>query len=656
MKIMARKILTIYSLVFFLSVFSTVVCHAVSTEQLVLIKNGVSNYEVVVDVKAAEGAKQAANELVRLLVKSTGVKLQIVHEATNGRKQIVIGNHKMAADAGINAASLDMDSYIMRILDGDLYLVGRDDELQPFYLLNTKQSASAGSYFAVIDFCRRFLNARWYMPGPLGEELERHDELSVPANLNESKAPFFKIRSIDVAETKTAKRENNLRKQGYLDGSYFDAEIADVVQHWGRHLRLGSNYQLKLEHAWHKWLPAEKAGKFAPQAYGKSNPEYFAVPGGNNGRYYYGADKAHGGQLCICNPDVARVVANNIIGYAKKTGERVFSLSPNDGAWECKCECCKKWEEVNKEGSSVLTDKVLEFSNQVADLVKASIPDAQFGWYAYQWTQQPPLKQKIDNTIHISDVYNGLAYRFYDKNEKEHIEKTIRQWRSHVDSMVLTSYYTFYGNYSLPWSTPDILKWLFENIRTADRSSGLRMNYALLDFAPVGVLGADPWILSELLWDPDQSVDQLETQYYTEAFGADAGGLIKQYFLLIRESMKDVINRQEFVGARHIKKYIIPAYGKVRSQCHSLIEQAVKAVASADSRYRWRVDRVARGWQLTEYTLDAMMAEKQGRYNDVAEIQRKRKLLLNDEESRFALAPASLDHHEVYNPITRKRD
>lgn len=618
---------------------------------LVLVERGKSQYEIVVDSRAVEGVREAAKEFQRLVEKAAGVRLPIVQQPTRGRPSIVIGSHRLATKAGVTDLGLVNDSYRIRAVSGNLYLVGKDDAVLGFYTLNNNQSASAGSYYAVLEFARRYLHARWYMPGPLGEEVPSSSRLAVPADLKLEVSPRFPIRSIDVAMSKSRERQERLMQQGDLPRIYYDEETARAASVWGRHLRLGNNFQLTLQHAWHQWLPAETPTKYSPNAYGRSHPEYFAVPGGKNGKYYYGSDNAHGGQVCMSNPAVAIEIARNIIAYARNTTERSFSLSPNDGDWECASSCCGTW--VDRMGQKELsqTDQVLVFSNRIAEQVLKEIPDARFGLYAYHETVAPPKQVRANPHIDISDVYNGWPYLYRLPEKRATVESQMRGWRNATESVVLTTYYTFEGNYSLPWSSYDALAWMIGLLAQYPSSAGIRMNFAQLDPAPMGMTGPDPWLLSELLWDPSQSPESLRAEYFVGAFGPKAGPLLQKYFDVINGAMVSAVPTIPYKEANTQRDYIVPVYGSVRTECRSLIAAATAAVRNEDERLRWRVDRIARGWRLAEITLDALAAEKAGDGKLADSQWTIRDQLLAEPASGLALAPASVAYFQKLAPL-----
>jgi len=622
---------------------------------LTIISKGSTRYEILTDIGGSDGVREAAAELQRLIKKATGVLLPIVHAPTATNHQIVVGAHDLAAKSGITDMGLAYDSYRIKATNGNIYLVGRDDARLPFYVLNNNQSASAGTYFAVIDFARRFLQARWYMPGPLGEEVGQLTSVSIPADLEITGKPYFRIRFLDIASTKTREYEEKLFAQGQIKRRYFDPEIADASTRWGRHLRLGNNFPLAVEHSWYQWLPAETPNRWSPTVYGRSHPEYYAVPGGKNGHYYTGSDNAHGGQLCIQRPEVARALADNVVAYARRSGERAFSLSQNDGYWECAGVCCGGSLTGNINSGAATTASVLRFDNDVAAIVLREIPDARFGVYAYSWTLEPPSDVQANAAIDISDVYNGMPYEYQLPAQRANMERLIRRWRGVAGSVTLTTYYMFDGNYSLPWSTLNVQEWMIKLLREYPSSAGVRMNYVQHDFPPMGVVGPDPWVLSELLWDPTQSVQQLQNEFYQGAFGPKAAILIQEYFATIAASMQKTISAMPYTGNMGVPAYITPGYADIREKCRALIDRAVTAVSSEDERYRWRVDQIARGWRLTEITLDALAASRLGPTERAKALWTERRRLLTDPASLLSLAPAGNDMTQHGVPLTPER-
>jgi hypothetical protein len=637
---------------------------AQSNQELVLVDHGKSDYEIVRADKCPQDVAIAAKELQRLIKKTTGATLPIVQKPTAGQRQIVIGADPLAKEAGLSVEGMSPDSLRMISRGNRIFLIGPDED-GALYRLNNNKSTSAGSYFAVIEFARKFLHARWYMPTALGEEAPQLDALRVPANLDVTEKPALERRYILSTGSFNEKVMDRYRRLGYLKtGVYIPKNNLEATQ-WGRRMMLGNNFEFQISHSWFQWMPAEKPNQWSPQAYGKSHPDWYALVTKRQGPYrageretrYYGAGGTHGGELNVSNEAMRAQFAANIIAYAKKTGERVFSLSPNDGGPQCDCAECRKWGwgADPTQGHPTLTDRMIRFANDVARRVKKEIPDVQLGFYAYSDYITPPTQQTADPSITISFVRNLMPFLYYSPGERQKIEADIRGWQTRTSRMNFTSYYTGYGFWSMPWSSPDVKGWWLQTLQSYPSAKGCYLAYAeYYDPPAMGVVGPDPWIAARLMWDPSQAVADLEKQWYQGCFGPQIAPIIQEYFKTIHDSLAKTIHDHPFDGIKMAREYVA-AYQPIRPQCHALIDQAVQLAAKMPERYQWRVDRIARGWKLAELTLDAIDVARDVRSHPADQGLRQKALkatqarwdLLHDSASQFALMPNAAEDFDA---------
>ncbi len=642
---------------------------ALASPQLTLVDHGKSDYEIVHAAKSPQGVSVAAKELQRLIQKTTGAKLPIVQQPTAGRAQIVIGADPLAKQADISADGLPPDGFRMIAREGRIFLIGQDEEGE-LYRLNNNKSTSAGSYFAVIEFAREFLHARWYMPTELGEETAHLEVLRVPADLDVTKKPALERRYILSTGTFNEKVMARYKRLGYLKaGVYIPQNNVEATQ-WGRRMKLGNDIQFRVSHSWFQWMPAMKPTEWSAGAYGQSHPDWYALVKEKKGPYnageretrYYGPDKAHGGELNVSNEAMRAQFAANIIAYAKKTGERVFSLSPNDGGPQCQCDECRKWGWGTDptQGHPTMTDRMIRFANDIARRVKKEIPDAQFGFYAYSDYITPPTEQTADPSITISFVRNLMPFLYYSPGQKEEIEANILGWQKKTSRMNFTTYYTGYGFWSLPWSTIDVKGWWLGTLGRYPSAKGSQLAYAeYFDPPAMGVVGPDTWVAAHLMWDPSQSPAELENQWYQGCFGPQVGPIIQEYFKTIHDSMARTIHDHPFVKIRSAREYVEAGYRPIRQRCRTLIDQAVELAAKMPERYQWRVDRIARGWKLAELTLDAIDAARaagnrpadQGLRQKALKATQARWDLLHDPASQFALMPNAAEDFDGRVPL-----
>lgn len=626
--------------------------------ELLLINNGKSDYEIIC-AEGTSSAREGAKELQNLIKLVSGVSLPIKKELTEGKHAIVIGQHSLADSAGINSNTLKKDGFIIRVNGENIFLVGNDKDLNNFFSWSPFiESSNAGSFFAVSEFARRFLGIEWYMPGPKGMKWDKLTTIKVPDNLNIKEEPHFKQRMIEgVWLTRTNRK-------------YYRKDIAEQCQKWGRHMLLGNGKFVPFQHAWFMFIPADKPARFSEKAFGKTNPEYFALVDGVRNNFY--RRWHHGGQLCTSNPDVIKHYSDNIIKYSKKKGVKAFSLSGNDGGGHCQCVNCTALDGKDPiTGEKVMADRLLTFCNKIAESVEQEIPDSRLGVYAYQDTRHPPVVPiKIHKNVYISDVYNMLPNLWYSgPKERERIIRDIKTWREQAKHVTLQTYYNIYGNWSLPWDTSAVIGEVVKIISKYQSSDGMMFNNCRYFGLTPGADGAQLWVLSKLLWNPNQSSAKLQKQFYQGAFGKKAGPYIEEYFNTINKSMIKTMKAHPMdwlkpSGALECT-YPEKAYMPIRKQCRALIDKAVEAAKSENNRIQWRVDRIARNWKFTELTLDAILFERMARtgtYKDQGltqeEVWKKatgsgkaRRAMVNDPENYYAIAQGSVNECSYIRPL-----
>jgi Domain of unknown function (DUF4838) len=640
-----------------------------SAADLVLVDKGKSDYEIIRADNTPASAVEGAKELQALIRTVTGATLPIKQTPTAGKKSIVIGAHPLAKAAGITAAGLKKDGFTMRVVGQNLFLVGNDKDARGFFGWSPFiESSHAGSYFAVIEFARRYLGVEWYMPGPNGMAWKSKSALGVPANLAVKEEPRFMRRMIEGAWLTRPKQR--LVDRGILKRIYYRKDIARECEVWGRRMLLGNDKFVPFQHAWFMFMPAKEANRWSDKAYGKTNPEYYALVNGKRTNSYRGT--RHGGQLCTSNPDVIKIYADNIIRHGKNTGSTGFSLSPNDGGGMCECANCKALDSKDPvTGESVLADRMLRFSNQVAEQVARGIPDARLGVHAYGTTRHPPVASlDIHKNVYVSDVYNMLPNLWHSGPEQRgRIIRDLSVWRKQAKHVTMSSYYNIYGHWSLPWDTTDVVGEVTKILAKYDSSDGMVMNNCRYFGLAPGVDGARLWVLARLLWNPNQSTAKLQKQFYSGAFGPEAGRHIEEYFNVINRSMIRAMKQRPMdwtnpSGALECT-YPMTAYLPILEECRALIDKAVAAAAKENERIQWRVDRVARGWRFAELTMDAaryarMATSGKDREKglSLSDVWQKattagqlRRAMVNDPENYYAIGQGSVDECTRQRPL-----
>jgi len=129
-----------------------------------------------------------AHELREAIREATGATLELVAEPpAPGQPAVVIGDCAESRAAGIDAAKIPAEGFVVRTAPNRIYLVG---STRP--VLGGRPND--GAAWAVADFLERFVGVRWYWPVELGgRSVPRTGSLTVPPSYYRDQ-PVFRLR------------------------------------------------------------------------------------------------------------------------------------------------------------------------------------------------------------------------------------------------------------------------------------------------------------------------------------------------------------------------------------------------------------------------------------------------------------------------------
>jgi len=148
----------------------------------------------VADRTPSATLKRLVGEMVEVIRLSTGVTLKQVAEAPPADKSaIVIGDCGETRKAGIEAAKIPIEGFVVKTAANRVYLVGSTQKL-PAGSTRWASWSNEGSAWAVADFLERFAGARWYWPAELGGRTITCDTSLVIPPAHYSDRPVFRLR------------------------------------------------------------------------------------------------------------------------------------------------------------------------------------------------------------------------------------------------------------------------------------------------------------------------------------------------------------------------------------------------------------------------------------------------------------------------------
>jgi Domain of unknown function (DUF4838) len=298
---MSIKLSSFYSLlIIFIFVCSS--CGS-NGQDIRLVRNGTSEYVIVIPAKPIPVEEKAANVLAKYIRQISGVDIEIVKEERSiSSGAIFIGNTKAAANAHFD--KLLPAAFLLKARGKNIIIQG---------------GAGKGVLFGVYTFIENYLGCRKPADGPA--IVPNKKSITIPADLDEEQAPDFHYRE-----------------------AYYPASHDEEYLYWHKLHKFEDLWGI-WGHSFNKLMP--------PDMYFSTHPEYYSMVKG----------KRQPSQLCLSNEEVFKKVIKVLKTKIADNQDALFwSISPNDDNNYCQCDDCKAVDE--REGSP--SGSLIRFVNKVA--------------------------------------------------------------------------------------------------------------------------------------------------------------------------------------------------------------------------------------------------------------------------------------------------
>jgi predicted esterase YcpF (UPF0227 family) len=509
---------------------ATAACaRAVRADGLSLVQGGRANSQIVVAEVPSKPAQAAAALLQTTIRKMTGADLPIVKESAAEaapaaqRTWISIGHTRFARSKGPSPAALKPEEIRVVVEPSWVILLGNEASNDP-----EGSSTQWGTYYAVVEFLER-LGVRWLWPGEIGEVIPRSAELVVPC-YSYCYVPKLFQRHLRFQPPAQSAQLGEFLYQASIEKDGLGAGD------WPEKMRLGHSRPIRATHSFGEWY----------ERYFKAHPEYFATD--EDGKSHGGNRNTQRLKQCLSNPGVQGQVVDLAVAYhehCRLPQLAMYSLSPNDGQGHCLCPNCRaqdvpgappvewNWDWQDAAGNwhrkivkhVSLSDRHVNFWNQIAQRAEKQRPGLLFGAYAYGVYRDPPLRTDVHPNVVIG--YVGMSY------ENEAVRRAgLEQWDGwarRTSAMFFRPNCMKEGNgFPLVYA-----RRLAQDIRHfADHKM------VAADIANIGghyaTQGLNYYVLCKILWNPAADPDAIIADYCQRGFGAGAGE-IRQYLLRLME-------------------------------------------------------------------------------------------------------------------------
>ena len=471
-----------------------------------IVKDGKSDWRIIVAPQPLPVTLRAAEDLQLYIKKSTGALLPVEKSGNAaGGKNIVVGDCDATRKAGIDVAGLKAEGFIIKTVDNNLYIAGKDTKGDA-NSDHWRTAPQAGTWNGISVFLEKYLDIRWFFPGEYGEYVPERKDLTLD----------------DISFSDYPKME--YRRMSYLCWSGMTPARAAVVKDWARRNKNGWSQVWLGSHSW--------VENFRGEDYFKAHPEWFAEVNGQ--RLAYNGE--YGLQMCTANPQALDKFAEIIIKTSSVASDEgcMFSLSPNDAGNFCECKKCRA-QDVEKlpDGKPVLTDRMVNYCNETARLVNKVLPEQTFGFYAYSYYMLPPQKTVLDPHVKVMHVLNDVGLLYYsDKMSESYLNKMLLPWKKMTGTLYFYTTPEGMGNMALPCMHQGAIKRLYADLDKAGVTGVSLNNGESFDSSAL-----NNYLYLKMSWNPKADIDAIYADAMDKCYGEKAAPYVRQYFNIVETAM-----------------------------------------------------------------------------------------------------------------------
>ena len=516
-----------------------------------LVEDGRPVAHIVLPEEPTDVEQFAAEELASYVEQISGADLPIRRTMGPDGYPVLLG--RAALRRGRDAedlAPLGPDGFIVRSSSSGLVIAGGSD---------------LGTLFGVYYLLEKYLGVRWFMPGDLGTVIPRSPNIAIGA-INDIEKPDFRIRWIESGE-------------------------------WALHNRMnvgvdvgGQPVGIKWKWAYHSLLAI-----VPPDKYFDEHPEYFALISGVRRRP--GARRGH--QLCTSNPEVVRVVAENVCKILDEDPDiDVISVCPEDGGGFCECEKCRALDEERppeQAWHARYSSRLAVFNNAVARLVARRHPDKLIKVGAYAMYMRAPLdadyRPEPNLAIQACHTYACNNHRIASptcRRNRVYFGDDLERWADIAQHVFIYEYYNKGAWGGLPYPQAHVIKWDIPYFR----SLGVEAFFTQAAGRRFPVVGLNHYLAAKLVWDSDLDVELLLEDFY-EKFYQEAARPMGRYWSRLESAFE---GNPECLSPYGYKWVSLAAPGfftpEVLADCEAAVSEAERLAESDAVRKRVHVCRV----------------------------------------------------------------
>ncbi|BBH24226.1 hypothetical protein Back11_55710 [Paenibacillus baekrokdamisoli] len=340
-------------------------------------------------------------------------------------------------------------------------------------------NTSWGTEYGVLEFLERYVGVCWLMPGPDGEDVPRHTDISIP-----------------VVIVRDAPQS--------ISRHFFGTDKLATSTEWARRNRMHDMIQFhhNMSVLFDTEFHADHA-EYYPDGVLPDHPDNWQPS---------------------MNDTTANAAIQRIITYFERNPDELsYSLGINDSQNYCEANPAHPLYtgKLNSIGYLDMSDVYYPWINKIVAGVTEKFPDKYFGLLAYWNVYDPPTNVKLHPRIvpYITDDRMTWIDPVKRLEGHDHTER----WKKAADHLAFYEYL-----YGTPYCVPRVyIHRMAENYKYA-RNTNVIAHVAEL-FPNFGE-GPKPWISAKLQWNPFLNIEDLLSQWYIRTVGIKAASYLREYF------------------------------------------------------------------------------------------------------------------------------
>ncbi len=549
-----------------------------------LVKDGKTDYTLVLPANGTDKITTAKNEFVYLFNKATGITISAITDEGLSHnpeaKYISIGETSLFTSSGfsIDRTELTLDGYQIFTKDNTVYLIGGGDygtiySVYTFFEMTFNYDTYSGNCvqietditekplynYAVKDVPDIYMRTRFYT-----KVLDANENLATRLRLhserNDNYVPMFKYLIMNEDGTDVAEYGQDIK--------YFDKNGNNVQTSAG----LGHSVLTICNPI--QYLDRNDPENYHPKWYSASDAEISSDFGGGSFTPKQICFTAHGDAEEY--QKLVELVALKVkMGLKYKTSAEApyanyVSVSCEDNVSYCKCSSCKSI--IDRHGGAIATTTIL-LLNDVIPIVEewmdrtenaAHKRDLHYCFYAYDGMEDAPAvyneqtgKYEPINGLYINPkiaprcaIANGLDYQqplFAEINEGG--VKITESWSDICDEYYHYTYMQNYNEYIYMYDCfPFINNETFKYYKSVDTKMWY-LESVEHDYALTGWNQLKLYINTKMLWNCNLDVNDLIDNYFNAMF-MDAAPIMRDIFNSMRVYYAKIAEEQEFYRLR----------------------------------------------------------------------------------------------------------